>query len=163
MKTSNLVLALIALVFFAVILGAALHSQRTLEHGLPPRTLCASAADGFQKARAFAITSGGAPVGVMGTGSMVPFIPAAQDHPLETVVAYVVPVFGATFSEVKPGSLCIYAPKWAKGGLVMHGAAELDPGGWIMSGLHNDRSESSERMTAANFTAIAARVFTWPQ
>lgn len=163
MKTSNLILAAAAVCVVVAVLTFAWRSQRVLELGLPPRTLCANQADGLGQARAFALSAGGAPIGVMGTGSMAPFIPPAANPPLETIVAYVVPVFGATFAEVKPGALCIYAPQWAKGGLVMHGAAQLDAGGWIMSGLHNNRSESWERMTPENFRGIAARVFVWQQ
>ena len=69
----------------------------------------------------------------------------------------------ATFAGVTVGALVVYVPAWASGGHVMHQAAARDAGGWIMSGLHNERSETWERVTAANYIGTVARVYVWAQ
>lgn len=140
-------------------------SQRTLEIGLPPREECASQAEAIAKALAHIVDHGGSLVPVLGTGSMQPHIPAASAgaDPLQTIVAYVVVDTKALFSEIEPGNPCVYRPAWAKGGRVLHGAAQKDGLGWIMSGLANDRSESWERMTPENYEGRALRTFVWKQ
>jgi len=75
--TRWLLLALAAL-FVAGALALAWRSQRTLELGLPPRVACLSPADGLAKAQAWSLAHGGFVFGVLGTGSMAPFIPAGD-------------------------------------------------------------------------------------
>ena len=146
----------IGAVLIVVVVGfLAWRAQRTLTGNLPPAIDCRDEAE----ARTLA---GPGAIKVLGTGSMVPFIPAAlpgQD-PLKTVVAYVV-IEPATFDDIQPGDLCIYAAEWTTG-FVIHQAAMKDGGGWIMSGLGNAHSEARWRVTPANFKGIAARVYRWP-
>lgn len=93
---------------------------------------------------------------------MAPFIPPAPkgSDPLAFVAAYAV-IEAIPYAEIQQGALCVYRPMWAKGGRVIHGAAQRDSGGWIMSGLANRNSESFERMTAEKFDGVATRVFVW--
>ena len=42
-----------------------------------------------------------------------------------------------------------------------HQAAQRDGLGWIMSGLHNPRSESAWRITPQNFDGIVRATFVW--
>ena len=130
-------------------------AQRTLTSNLPPRVDCIDKADARARAGAGAYA-------VAGTGSMAPFIPPAlpgQD-PLKTIVAYAV-TEPATYADIQPGDLCIYAPEFHNG-LVIHQAAQRDSLGWIMSGLGNAHSEAAWRVTPANFKGIVARVYVWP-
>ena len=93
---------------------------------------------------------------------MAPYIPSAPKgaDPLRTVSALVVLVSGARYADIKAGSLCIYVPVWA-GRNVMHQAAQIDAGGWIMTGLGNKAYENRERVTAANFVGIVSRTYVW--
>lgn len=154
----NLIIGLGAIATLALLIGLALHFQHVLEAGLPPRVECASQSEAQAKASAGAIP-------VLGTGSMAPYIPAARAglDPKKTIVAYVVPQSGATFAAVKAGSLCIYSPEWDANARYLHQAAQQDGDGWIMTGLHNAEYESHWRVTPANFIAIAAKVYVWPQ
>ena len=143
-----------------IVAGLALmawRSQRVLSANLPPRVECASQAE----ARDLAGLHG---VAILGTGSMAPYIPPAPAgrDPLRTVCAFAVLDASASFDSITPGALCIYAPGWANGGLVIHVAAEKDRAGWIMSGLNNAHSEAAWRVTPANFRGIVRRVYTWP-
>ena len=40
-------------------------------------------------------------------------------------------------------------------------AAQIDSGGWIMTGLGNKAYENKERVTASNFVGIVARTYVW--
>jgi hypothetical protein len=155
MTSRRALLALLAL-GLAVLLALAWRSARTLREGLPLRIAVAT------QAEAQALAPGAVPV--LGTGSMAPYIPAARAglDPLTTVCAYVVLVPNARYTEITPGALCIYVPAWA-GRNVMHQAAQLDAGGWIMTGLNNKGYETSERVTARNFVGLVARTYVWPQ
>jgi len=150
----SLLLAVLALGLVAV-LALALRSERVLTAGLPLRIIVASEADAWTLAGPSAVV-------VLGTGSMAPYIPAAPAgaDPLRTVSALVVLVSGASYSDIKAGSLCIYVPRWA-GRNVMHQAAQIDAGGWIMTGLGNKEYENRERVTAANFVGIVSRTYVW--
>lgn len=165
MNTARTVLpVLIGLAFVVVLLGLAWRSQRALERGLPPRdALATSQAEGYERARAFALASGGDVVGVLGTGSMAPYIPEGRGQTAEVrqneIVAYAVTRRGATFDDVRPGAVCLYAHAASPEGMTLHGAAKYTREGWIMSGLNNARSDVW--MTPANFRGIVARVFVW--
>ena len=150
----SLLLAVLAL-GLVVVLALALRSERVLTAGLPLRIIVASEADAWTLAGPSAVV-------VLGTGSMAPYIPAAAAgaDPLRTVSALVVLVSGASYSDIKAGSLCIYVPRWA-GRNVMHQAAQIDAGGWIMTGLGNKAYENKERVTAANFVGIVSRTYVW--
>ena len=154
MKTLGLILAALAL---CAAIYLAVRSQRVLEAGLPPRMEHATQALAL-------VAAGPHAVPVAGTGSMAPYIPAAPTgrDPLATVVAYVTPQPGATFASITPGALVIYRPRWAAGTHVLHQAAQLTAAGWVMTGLHNTRSESWEPITAAEFVALVAAVHVWP-
>jgi len=150
----SLLLALLAL-GLVVVLGLALRSERVLLAGLPTRVVVASETEAWKLAGPSAVV-------VLGTGSMAPYIPAAPAgaDPLRTVSALAVLVSGARYADIKAGSLCIYVPVWA-GRNVMHQAAQIDAGGWIMTGLGNKEYENRERVTAANFVGIVARTYVW--
>jgi hypothetical protein len=154
-------LILLAVVALALLAWLGYRSQCTLERGLPPRTVHATAAEALAHAQAHVAVHGGAIRPVAGTGSMAPYIPAsaADLDPRTTVVAYAVTVPGATFDDITPGALCLYAAAWQPTLNVIHGAALQDAAGWIMSGLANDRSEAAWRVTPANFRGLVAHVF----
>lgn len=147
-------ISIIALCLILVtLLWLAFRSQQILEQGLPKRIMCDSRERALKLAGRDAIP-------ILGTGSMVPYIPASPD-PLNTIVAYAVCSNGG-YDDIRPGSLCVYRPVWASPtGFVIHGAALKDSGGWIMSGLHNKQSESWARVTPSNFVGIVDRVYTW--
>jgi len=156
----------VGIIFAAVVLAALvafawLH-QRTMIRGLPLRETCENRFDALAKAGAFARASGGVVIAVLGTGSMAPYIPAAPPdaNPREWIAAYAVTA-PATFADIRPGSLCLYRAEWSPSVSVIHQAAQRDSLGWVMSGLHNPRSEPQWRVTPANFIGITARVFVW--
>ena len=155
--SSKLAFAAVAVLGLAALLLVSKRRESEIARGLPPRIVCASSGDALAQAGA-----GATPV--LGTGSMAPFIPAAfpGSDPLTTVVAYAVTDPLANFEGITTGALVIYAPGWSKG-RVLHQAALRDSGGWIMSGLHNERSETWERVTAANYVGTVARVYVWAQ
>ena len=155
MNRIGLVLALV--LGLAALLVVSKRKQADLARGLPPRVVCASQADALAQAGA-----GATPI--LGTGSMAPWIPAALPglNPRQTVVAYAVIDTAATYDGITTGALVVYFATWA-GGRVIHQAAARDSGGWIMSGLHNERSETWERVTAANYVGTVARVYVWAQ
>jgi len=150
----SLLLAVLAL-GLVVVLGLALRSERVLLAGLPTRVVVASEAEAWTLAGPSAVV-------VLGTGSMAPYIPAAPAgaDPLRTVSALAVLMSGASYSDIKAGALVIYVPRWA-GRNVMHQAAQIDAGGWIMTGLGNKEYENRERVTAANFVGIVQRTYIW--
>lgn len=155
MKTLGLILAAMAL---CAAIYLAVRSQRVLEAGLPPRIQHGTQAEAL-------VAAGGDGIPVGGTGSMAPYIPAslpAMGDPRKVIVAYAVPRPGASVSDITPGALVIYRPQWGGGIAVIHGAALQDSHGWVMSGLANAHSESSERVTADNFLALVERIHVWP-
>ena len=155
MNRIGLVLALV--LGLVALLVVSKRKQADLARGLPPRIVCTSQGEAFSLAGV-----GATPV--LGTGSMAPWIPAALPglDPRKTVVAYAVIDGAATFDGITTGALVVYFATWA-GGRVLHQAAARDGGGWIMSGLHNERSETWERVTAANYVGTVARVYVWAQ
>ena len=155
MNRIGLVLALV--LGLAALLVVSKRKQAEIVRGLPPRIVCAS------QGEAFALAGVGA-TPVLGTGSMAPWIPAALPglDPRKTVVAYAVIDSAATYDGITTGALVVYFATWA-GGRVLHQAAARDGGGWIMSGLHNERSETWERLTPANYKGTVARAYVWPQ
>ena len=155
MNRIGLVLALV--LGLAALLVVSKRKQADLARGLPARIVCAS------QGEAFGLAGVGA-TPVLGTGSMAPYIPPSPHglDPLQTIVALVALIPGATVADVKPGALCIYVPDWA-GRNVMHQAASFSEGGWIMTGLGNKTYENSERMTGRNFVGIVARTYVWAQ
>ena len=155
MNRAVLVLALV--LGLVALLVVSKRKQADLARGLPPRIVCANQGEAFAQA-------GMSATPVLGTGSMAPWIPAALPglDPRQTVVAYAVIDRAATYDGITTGALVVYFATWA-GGRVLHQAAARDSGGWIMSGLHNDRSETWERVTAANYIGTVARVYVWAQ
>ena len=154
---NRIVLVLALVLGLVALLVVSKRKQAEIARGLPPRIVCAN------QGEAFALAGVGA-TPVLGTGSMAPWIPAALPglDPRKTVVAYAVIDGAATFDGITTGALVVYFATWA-GGRVLHQAAARDGGGWIMSGLHNDRSETWERVTAANYVGTVARVYVWVQ
>ena len=155
MTPRRLLLLAVLVLGLVVVLGLALRSERVLTAGLPLRIIVASEADAWTLAGPSAVV-------VLGTGSMAPYIPSAPAgaDPLRTVSALAVLVSGASYSDIKAGALVIYVPRWA-GRNVMHQAAQIDAGGWIMTGLGNKDYENRERVTAANFVGIVQRTYIW--
>ena len=149
--------ALGVLLLLAAIVLVAKRKEAALVAGLPVRIVCADQAAALAQA-------GPAAIPVLGTGSMAPYIPSALPgrDPLATVVAFAVIDPGATFDALTVGALVVYVPAWAVGGRIMHQAALRDGGGWIMAGLHNERSESWERLTPATYVGTVARIYVWP-
>lgn len=148
-----------------VLLWMALHRQRTMEEGLPPKTDCGSQDDAWAKAQAFQMENGGMLVSVRGTGSMAPYIPhaAASLDAKATVVAFVVMAHGVRFADVRAGDLCLYRPEQAPKEVWLHQAAKRDGYGWLMSGLANKTSEWWMRVTPDNYLGAVAHTFTWKQ
>ena len=156
---NRLGIVLAAVILAALVAFAWMH-QRAMQQGLPAREVCENRLDALAKAGAFARASGGMVFPVLGTGSMAPYIPAAPSdvNPREWIAAYAVTV-PATFADIRPGALCIYRAEWSPSVSVIHQAAQSDGLGWVMSGLHNARSEASWRVTPANFSGITGKVF----
>lgn len=150
-------LALGLALLLAAIIVVAKRKEATLVAGLPVRIVCADQ-------RAAEAQAGPGAIGVLGTGSMAPYIPAALPgrDPLTTVVAYAVLDRAAPFAGLTVGALVVYTPAWASG-RVMHQAAARDASGWIMAGLHNTRSETWDRLTPANYIGTVARIYVWVQ
>ncbi len=159
MKSLGIILAVCLLA--ALVAFAWLH-QRTMVAGLPPRVVCADRQAAMDEAGAWARANGGVVIAVLGTGSMAPYIPAAPagEAPRKFIAAYVVMLPGG-YNDIKRGKLCIYRAEWDAKLYVLHQAAQSDGLGWVMSGLHNSRSEPQWRVTPANFIGITARVFVW--
>ena len=156
MKSIGYLLGALALAF---VIYLAVRSQRVLEAGLPPRFEHAT------QAEALAACGDTTYSAILGTGSMAPFIPAAPAgvDPRSVTVAYAIERPGARYEDITPGAFVIYRPKWNKSGRTAHQAALQTPAGWVMSGLHNERSEAWEPITAAEFVGIIAAVHTWKQ
>jgi hypothetical protein len=83
-------------------------------------------------------------VGVLGTGSMAPLIPAGAP---EKVVAYV-HIPPCSFDWLKQGDVVVF--RHGRAGLVVHELAGSDSGGWITGGLNN-RNYDTGRVTGFNF------------
>ena len=151
----SLLLGVLAL-GLVVILALALRNERVLVNGLPLRIVSKSQVEAQEMAGALA-------VGVLGTGSMAPYIPSAAKgaDPLKTVVAYAVLNPDLAYKDITPGALVIYSINYVKGFNTMHQAALLDGAGWIMTGLGNKEYENKVRVTAANFVGIVSRTYVW--
>ena len=83
-------------------------------------------------------------VGVLGTGSMAPLIPAGAP---DKVVAYV-HIPPCSFDWLKQGDVVVF--RHGRAGLVVHELAGSDSGGWITGGLNN-RNYDAGRVTVMNF------------
>jgi len=150
------------------ITGFALRFQKQMEDGLPERVKCSSYDDAKDRATKDAgkdeLGNQRGIYAVVGTGSMVPYLPAAPEgkDPMATRVAFAITLPGSKIEDVKAGDLCIYTASWVIGDFyVIHQAAMKDVHGWIMSGLHNKLSESGTRVTADNFKGIVAKTYVW--
>ena len=144
------------LLVLVLLLSIAINSDRVLTAGLPLRIVAKSQ----EEARTLA---GIGAVGVLGTGSMAPFIAVAPvgTDPLATVMAYAVPSTSLRYGDITAGALVIYSINYVAGSNTMHQAAQLDAGGWIMTGLGNKAYENKVRVTAENFVGIVSRVYVW--
>jgi len=153
----TVLLALGIALLLAAIIVVARHKEATLVAGLPVRIVCADQAAALAQA-------GDSAIAIRGTGSMAPYIPAAAPGlvPVDTVVAYAVLDAAANYESLTVGALVLYTAGWTPH-RVLHQAALKDRLGWIMSGLHNERSETWERVTPANYKGTVARVYVWPQ
>jgi hypothetical protein len=83
-------------------------------------------------------------VGVLGTGSMAPLIPAGAP---DKVVAYV-HIPPCSFDWLKQGDVVVF--RHGRAGLVVHELAGSDSSGWITGGLNN-RNYDAGRVTVMNF------------
>lgn len=153
-----------ALALLAVLVFMGLKQQEVLEKGLPPRDdVALTQTEALQRAYAYSNVHGGTIYPILGTGSMVPYIPPSKPglNPKKTIVAYAVGMAYPSYTMIQKGDLCIYTAEWDKNLSVIHSAAQKTRDGWVMSGLHNVRSESWARVTPSNFQDIVTRVFVW--
>jgi hypothetical protein len=162
MKSKTMILA-ISILIVVVLAWIATRQQSKMLAGLPPRLEYPTLGSAALAAQEYANEHGGAIVAVAGTGSMAPYVPPGHSKTLAEqkteIVAYVVTDPKATYASIRPGMLVIYRPDWLDGHPCMHQAAQRDGAGWVMSGLHNQRSESEERMTPEKFTGVVAHAF----
>lgn len=90
-------------------------------------------------------------VGVLGTGSMAPLIPAGR---ADEVVAYVrIPL--CAYDWLKQGDVVVF--RHGKSGLVVHQLAGSDSGGWITGGINN-RNYDAGRVTVMNFIGRVSEI-----
>lgn len=149
-NTTIVAIAVLALVAGAVV---ALRFLNRMSSALPLREEFGSRSEAHAAALARVASHGGAITSVLGTGSMAPYIPAAAKDKND-IVAFVVTNPARDYASIKQGDLCLYRPDWLRGSLVLHQAALFNSDGWVMSGLHNQRSESEERMTPSKFVGV---------
>lgn len=145
------------------LIALAIQSDHIATAGFPPKNASSlTISDAHTKCVVFANARGLTVRGVLGTGSMAPYIPASKagEEPTETVVAYTA-VDKAPFDTIKPGDLLIYLPAWPNpAGSYIHQAITKDKDGWIMSGYHNKTYENRVRVTADNYLGRVVKVFT---
>ncbi len=144
-----------------LLLGVALFAlsrQRAAVHALPLKVICQTLEQASQQSKEYCDLHNAVRFPIAGTGSVAPYIPAAQpgEDPMR-VVAYAVSN-GGRYTSITAGALVCYKPSWSVTP-VMHQAEACDAYGWIMTGLHNAHSESSWRVTEDNFIAIIDLVF----
>jgi hypothetical protein len=90
-------------------------------------------------------------VGVLGTGSMAPLIPAGR---ADEVVAYVrIPSW--SFDWLVKGDVVVF--RHGRAGLVVHELAGKDSGGWITGGINN-RNYDAGRVTVINFIGRVSEI-----
>ncbi len=156
-----LIVAVVVIVIGLLIL--AYRYQRTLELGTPPQEKVTSANMAIAAASIWTQAHGGTVIGILGTGSMVPYIPAAPagTDPNKTIVAYAATRPNGRLADVTPGTVCVYKHTASVVGATMHGAARLTKYGWVMSGLNNATSDIW--MTDLNFIGIVDKTWVWPQ
>lgn len=148
----KIALAVVVLVVVAALVVANRRYSQLIR-SLPPKVVCAS------KVEAFAATNF-AGIGVLGTGSMQPYIRAAdKGESPQSIVAYAI-TDSRPFSAISEGDLVLYWADWAHG-LVMHQAIVKTKSGWIMGGLHNKQLETDSRMAEENFRGIVKAVYVW--
>ena len=172
MKSPAAIIGAIVLLVGLVVL--AFMWQRKLETALPVPIVCDSELTAYNAALEYAKTltedeaeAGSLVVGILGTGSMYPWLPKAPEgmDPRTTRVAFTVRRPGAAFEDIEDGDPVSYYADWLPPGSlgVLHQAAKFQNGGWIMSGLNNAHYESKWRVTKRNFIGIVDRVYIWPQ
>ena len=155
MKLLLVILAVLALTSWLV-----LKNEQTLTANLPMRVNCVDLGDALEKANKHSALFGGQVCGILGTGSMAPYIPAAPDK-AKVIVAYAVMRPLQSFESITQGDLLVYWPSWGTG-LVVHVASQKTTSGWIMSGLANARSEAGWRVTESNYVGTVQAVFVCP-
>ena len=158
MKAALAIIA--ALAALALTSWLVLRNEKTLTAHLPMRVSCVNLVDALEKANKYSSFNGGQVCGVLGTGSMAPYIPAAPDK-AKVVVAFAVLRPPQAFDSISQGDLLVYRPSWGSG-LVVHVASQKSASGWIMSGIGNARSESNWRVDALNYVGTVAAVFVCP-
>lgn len=158
MKAGTIIGAAVGLVLLATVAAVALHNQRQLMVGLPPRFVCATTDDAYVAAEKYRHEHGGWIASVQGTGSMAPYIPAARkgENPT-TLVAYV--VITKDYDSIAVGALVLYT-RDDFDLTIIHQAAELTSTGWVMTGLHNRSYESNKRVTRSNYVGTVTATFT---
>jgi hypothetical protein len=146
MKTALLIASI--LVCFALLAFGLRKHHETMRTSLPP-------VEKSTHAEVQALMLRGADmVGVLGTGSMVPYIPG--NAPSE-IVAYV-EVERVPFDRLKAGDLIIYR---AAGINIIHQLDRRYPEGWVGSGLHNASYDfrAFGYITAANYIARVTHTY----
>ena len=163
---------ILGIILGAILLGGILiytkNFESSLAVNLPPKTEYATQFDAYVAAtERIKIVGGFFPISVAGTGSMNPYILPAKpgQDPLTTIVAYVVIDPAQTFESINnkkaQGKLIIYKADWSNGQSVIHVLAQLDSGGWILSGLGNAVSEPGWRVTKVNFIGVVDSTYVW--
>ena len=156
MNRSTILSAVIGLIALLTVgaLAVGMMRYRRLVDALPPKIVCSSQADAFAQ-------TGFAGIGILGTGSMQPYIRAARigEDPRKIIVAYAM-ADSKPFKAISKGDLVVYQPTWAKR-YVIHQAAKKQDDKWIMSGLHNRESEWFEPIGQDKFVCIIETVYVW--
>jgi NADPH-dependent curcumin reductase CurA len=144
MKTTILILVVSILALFALA-TMELHRQDRMRRTLPPVQAATPAEVQLL------MVNGADLVAVLGTGSMQPYIPAG-----EGVVAYC-QLERTPYGKLTEGDFVVYATPV---GNVCHQLAVLYADGWVASGLHNKRYDTTlGRVTAANYRGRIVRTY----
>ena len=161
-STISILLAVAALTIVVYIMAT--KSQKELTDNLPPKDdTSKTEAEALTKAGEYAAKINASVAGVLGTGSMAPYIPPAAEglDPYFTRVAYVVYDPRSKYKDVKVGNLCQYFYRGDHTKRFLHQAAAKDDAGWLMTGLHNKSYEKDSRMTEDNFLGVVIKTYTW--
>lgn len=154
---------IVAVILAVALLAGVWYWRYVVTASLPVPMLCIDEADARAHADKYIASHGGTRIGILGTGSMAPYIPLAplNRDPMTSIVAYAVMRHGAAYSDMRQGELCVYEYSLMPGSRYAHVAAQEDGDGWIMTGIANGRSESWTRVTMVNFKGIVDSVFVW--
>jgi hypothetical protein len=141
MKSLFVILPILALLL--ILLAVNTHSRMT--SALPPSEKTTSAQVQLM------LVSGADLIGVLGTGSMVPYIPAGNPN---KIVAWV-QIERVDFSELESGDLVVYREIGLN---ILHQIVDKNKNGWSASGLGNERYDRF-LVTKENFSGRVAKTY----